>query len=88
MTQTKISCATERTIYKFRTLTGIRNAILKHKKVWLTRDDKNYVYVELKKDGQVWIHYGLNTEITKLHQGIINIDYFLSFQRSTDLLGG
>ena len=75
-------------IYKYRTLTGIKNAILKHKKVWLTPDDKHYVYAVLKDTGQIWINFGLTDETASFHDALIRIDDFLSFQRSIDLLGG
>ena len=75
-------------IYKYRTLTGIKNAILKHKKVWITPDDKHYIYAVLKKNGDVWINFGLTDETASLHDAMIRIDDFLSFQRSIGLLGG
>lgn len=87
---------------KIRSLTGVKNAVLKHRKVWLTMDGKTWVYAELKSDGCVLINYGLSSETVKmgddsygvgdekvmLHKAMGNIFDFLSFKRSTDLLGG
>ena len=81
-------------------LVGIKNAILKHKKVWLTLDGKTWVYAELKSDGRVFINYGLSWETISwggdkdavgnekvlLHKVLTNIFDFLSFKRSTDQL--
>jgi len=71
---------------KIKSLTGIKNAILKHKKVWLTIDDKNWVYAEMRKDGNVSINFGLSELTTSFHAALTDIFDFLSFKRSTDLL--
>ena len=73
---------------KIKSLTGVKNAILKHKKVWLSLDEKSWVYAELKPDGSVFINYGLDEQTTRFHIAMANIFDFLSFKRSTDLLGG
>ena len=73
---------------KIKSLTGVKNAVLKHRKVWLTLDEKSWVYAELKSDGSVIINYGLDEQTTSLHIAMGNIYDFLSFKRSTDLLGG
>lgn len=72
---------------KVKSLTGVKNAILKHKKVWLTIDGKNWVYVEMRKSGIVRINYGLDADDSpNLHHAVIQIYDFLSFKHSTDLL--
>ena len=72
---------------KIKSLTGIKNAILKHKKVWITIDDKNWVYAELRPNGSIWINYGMNdNEAAEFHAGLTEIYDFLSFKRSTDQL--
>lgn len=73
---------------KIKSLTGVKNAILKHKKVWLTMDQKSWVYAVLKSDDHVIVNYGLSHETVTLHKAMANIFDFLSFKRSTDLLGG
>lgn len=73
---------------KVKSLTAVKNAVLKHKKVWLTIDGKSWVYAALKSDGSVFINYGLDEQTTTLHIAMGNILDFLSFKRSTDLLGG
>lgn len=69
-----------------KSLTGIKNAILKNKKVWLTIDGNNWVFVELRKDGSIWINYGLDEQETTFPIAIKNIYDFLSFKSSIDLL--
>ena len=71
---------------KIRSLTGVKNSILKHKKVWLTIDQKTWVYAALRSDGSVFVNYGLDDERVKLHEAMGNIFDFLSFKRSADLL--
>jgi len=72
---------------KVKTIGGIRNAILMHKRVWLTKDGKEWVYAQLKKDGKVFVNYGLSADTRSLHDSIWDIDYFLNFQKSINLLG-
>lgn len=71
---------------KIKSLTGIKNAILKHKKVWLTIDEKNWVYAEKKNNDKVWINFGLSDETIGFHKALTEIYDFLGFKHSTDLL--
>ena len=72
---------------KIKSLTGVKNAVLKHRKVWLTIDGKNWVYAEIRAGNILWINFGLNDEeTTDFHLGLTDIFDFLSFKRSTDLL--
>ena len=73
---------------KIKSLTGVKNAVLKHRKVWLTMDGKSWVYAEVRPYGLVFVNYGLDAERVTLHKAMGNIFDFLSFKRSTDLLGG
>lgn len=61
-----------------KTLTGIKNAILKHKKVWLTMNGKTWLYVELRKDSSVFINRGLNADTLPFKSAMVNILNFLS----------
>ena len=70
---------------KVKSLTGVKNAILKHKKVWLTIDEKTWVYAEWEHP-TVRINYGLTSENASLHVAMTQIYDFLSFKRSTDQL--
>lgn len=69
-----------------KSITGIKNAILNKKKTWITIDGNNWVFVELRKDGKVWVNYGLDEQETTFKIAIKNIYDFLTFKRSTDLL--
>lgn len=60
--------------------------ILKNTKVWLTIDEKEWVYVELRKGGSLWVNYGLDEQETTFDIGVKNVHDFLTFKRSTDLL--
>ena len=71
---------------KVKSLTGVKNAILKHGKVWLTIDGKSWVYAEKRKNDKVWINFGLNDETVSFHKALTEIYDFLSFKHSTDLL--
>ena len=74
---------------KIKSLAGVKNALLKHKKVWLTMDGKTFVYAEIRPGNCIWINYGMDeNHATDFHLGLTDIFDFLSFKRSTDLLGG
>jgi hypothetical protein len=80
MKQLEVKKVKQETIVKIESLTGIKNAILKHKKVWLTRENESHVYAELNKDGTVWVNYGLSNDTRTLHDSIMDIGSFLSFK--------
>ena len=73
---------------KVKSLTGIKNAILKHEHGWITLDKKTWVFAGINADGSIFVNYGLSHERVSLHKAMGNIFDFLSFKRSTDLLGG
>ena len=74
-------------IAKIRSLTGIKNAILKHKRVWLTMDEKSWVFVELRDNGTIQVNFGLDDFKTgDLKYAMTQIYDFLSFKRSIDQL--
>lgn len=69
-----------------KSLKDIKSNILNRRKTWITIDGVNFVYVELRNGGSLWVNYGLDEEETTLKVGIKNIYNFLTFKRSTDLL--
>lgn len=80
----------DKTRVEIKSLTGVKNALLKYKKVWLTMDGDSYIYAEIQgaKDTKtVWINFGLTSETASFHNALKSIFDFLSFKRSIDLLG-
>lgn len=72
---------------KIRSLTGIKNAILKHKRVWVTMDEKYWVHAELRPNGIIQINFGLDDlETGDMKYAMTQIFDFLSFKKSTDQL--
>ena len=67
----------EQPTQRVKNVTGIKNAILKHKKVWLTIDGKNWVYVRVLSGAALFINYGLSHERAAFGAGIRNIYDFL-----------
>lgn len=71
---------------KVKSLTGVKNALLKHKKVWLTLDEKEWIYAEYNGK-TVWINFGMDSETASFHVALNRIYDFLTFKRSIDMLG-
>ena len=65
-------------IIKVNSLTGIKNAILKHKKVWLWSGNRPPGYVYAEWDGEkVWVNLGMTAYSMPLKEAMIKIDGFL-----------
>lgn len=72
------------TIARVKSLTDIKNALLKHKQVWLTMDGRTYVYAKYYHS-KVWLNFGLADEVCSFddalfHDAPTRIYDFLSFQ--------
>ena len=68
-------------IIKVNSLTGIKNAILKYKKVWLRTDSVNAGFVYAEWDGEkVWVNLGMTAYSMPLKEAITKIDGFF-YQR-------
>jgi len=59
-------------------LTGVKKALLKYGKVWLTMDGETYIYAEVKDSQTVWINFGLTEETVNFHESLTRIFDFLS----------
>ena len=67
---------------KIKSLTGVKNAVLKHKKVWLTMDGKTWVYAEKRAGNILYVNFGLDDhETTDFHLGLTDIFDFLTDDR-------